>query len=247
MAKRRAVSNPLALAVLATLRQAPMHPYEMAATMRSQGKEHSIKLNYGSLYTVVDNLARHGFIEAVEARREGRRPERTVYQLTEAGQAELDGWMSELIAEPVKEYPQFEAALAELAVIPPDRVLPLLRERIAALEKHISRVRAELRGVPWLPRLFMLETEYHLAMQEAELTWVRELAAEFEDGSFPGVGAWQYMHDHGELPPEMSHLNERLAVPLQQILAERRDGGTPPAPEQAGKTEQAGKEEPTPD
>ena len=235
MARRRAVSNPLALAVLATLRQAPMHPYEMAATMRSQGKEHSIKLNYGSLYTVVDNLARHGFIEAVEARREGRRPERTVYQLTAAGQAELDDWMAELIAEPVKEYPQFEAALAELAVIPPDRVLPLLRERIAGLVKHIGEVRAELSGVPWLPRLFMIETEYHLAMQEAELAWVRGLAAEFEDGSFPGLGAWQYMHDHGELPPEMGELNERLAIPLQQILADRRGSGTLPAGEQAGR------------
>ncbi len=45
----------------------------------------SIKLNYGSLYTVVDNLAKHGLIEAVEARREGRRPERTVYRLTDTG------------------------------------------------------------------------------------------------------------------------------------------------------------------
>jgi DNA-binding PadR family transcriptional regulator len=242
-ARRRAVSNPLALAVLATLRQAPMHPYEMAATMRSQGKEHSIKLNYGSLYTVVDNLARHGFVEAVEARREGRRPERTVYQLTAAGQAELDDWMSELIAVPVKEYPQFEAALAELGVLPPAQVLPLLRERVAALEKHMSGLRAEVAGLPWLPRLFMLETEYHLAMQEAELAWVRALAAEFEDGSFPGLSAWQYMHDHGELPPELSELHVRLASPLQQIQAERaerRGGGTPPAA-------QAGQEAPSPD
>ena len=76
--QRRRVSNPLALAVLATLRTRPMHPYEMATTMRAQGKERSIKLNYGSLYTVVDNLAKHGLIEAMEASREGRRPERTV-------------------------------------------------------------------------------------------------------------------------------------------------------------------------
>ncbi len=69
MAGRRAVSNLLALAVLVTLTERPMHPYEMAATMRSQGKERSIKLNYGSLYTVVNNLARHGLIEAMGALR----------------------------------------------------------------------------------------------------------------------------------------------------------------------------------
>ncbi len=240
-ARRRAVSNPLALAVLATLYQGPMHPYEMAATMRSQGKEHSIKLNYGSLYTVVDNLAKHGFIEAVEARREGRRPERTVYRLTEAGRAELDDWMADLIAVPVKEYPQFEAALAELGVIAPDRVLPLLRERVAALEKQISGLRAEMSGLTWLPRLFQLETEYHLYMQEAELAWVRRLAAEFGDGSFPGLSAWQYMHDHGELPEDLSELHERLAPPLQRLQREQAGGATPPAGEQPGK------EEPSPD
>ncbi len=232
MTKRRAVSNPLALAVLATLRQRPMHPYEMAATMRHQGKEHSIKLNYGSLYTVVDNLAKHGFIEAVEARREGRRPERTVYRLTEAGRAELEDWMSELIAAPVKEYPQFEAALAELAVLPPDRVLALLREREAALGKHIHELRAEVAGLTWLPRLFQLETEYHLDMQEAELAWVRRLAAEFADGSFPGLGVWQHLHDHGELTADPGEIDELLAGLLQRAQGEQAGEGAPPAGEQ---------------
>jgi DNA-binding PadR family transcriptional regulator len=201
--KRRKVSNPLALAVLASLRQRPMHPYEMAATMRSQGKERSIKLNYGSLYTVVDNLAKHGYIEAMEASREGRRPERTVYRLTDAGRAELEEWMAELLGTPVKEYPQFEAALSELGVLSPGRVLELLRNRVPALEKALSDVRAELASFPWLPRLFVLEAEYHLAMQEAELTWVRGIVAEFEDGSFPGLDGWARWHETGELPPEI--------------------------------------------
>src|ERR1700745_809057 len=128
--RRRSISNPLALAVLASLHERPMHPYEMASTMRERGKEQSIKLNYGSLYTVVDNLAKHGLIEAVEARREGRRPERTVYQLTDTGRVKLEAWMSELLSTPVKESPQFEAALSLMPVLPPDAVLDLLRVRI---------------------------------------------------------------------------------------------------------------------
>src|ERR1700719_1471490 len=111
-ARRTSISTPLALAVLACLHERPMHPYEMASTMRERGKEQSIKLNYGSLYTVVDNLAKHGLIEGAAARREGRRPERTVYRLTDSGRVRLDAWMSELLAAPVKEYPQFEAALS---------------------------------------------------------------------------------------------------------------------------------------
>ena len=202
--KRRRVSNPLALAVLGTLRQAPMHPYEMAATMRSQGKEHSIKLNYGSLYTVVDNLAKHGLIEAKEASREGRRPERTVYRLTDAGQTELEDWLSELLGTPVKEYPQFEAALTLISILGPDRVLGLLRDRMSALEEAVAAERAELASTPWLPRLFVLESEYGLAMREAELAWVRGIVHELEDGSFPGMDGWARWHETGEFPPELA-------------------------------------------
>ena len=211
MARRRAVSNLLALAVLVTLTERPMHPYEMAATMRSQGKERSIKLNYGSLYTVVNNLARHGLIEATGAGREGRRPERTVYQITEAGRKELEDWMAELVAVPVKEYPQFEAALAELPVLPPGKALELLRDRAAALEQAIAEVRAELAGLTWLPRLFMLEAEYHLAMREAELAWVRGLVAEFENRTFPGLDGWQHVHDTHQWPAEFGPAPEEWA------------------------------------
>jgi DNA-binding PadR family transcriptional regulator len=216
--KRRKVSNPLALAVLAALRQGPMHPYEMATTMRSQGKERSIKLNFGSLYTVVDNLAKHGFIEAVEASREGRRPERTTYRLTDAGRAELEDWLAELLGTPVKEYPRFEAALSEMAVLMPERVLELLRHRAAALEQTIAEARAEVAQFPWLPRLFLIETEYHLAMQEAELAWVRGIVAELEEGSFPEMAGWAHWVKTGELSGD---LDPRLA----QAIADNASGG----------------------
>jgi len=202
--QRRAVANPLALAVLASLVERPMHPYEMAATMREYGKERSIRLNYGSLYTVVANLARRGLIEAVEARREGRRPERTVYRITDAGRDELQDWLSDLLAHPVKEYPQFEAALSELPVVAPDRVLALLRERVTALQKMLETERAELATLSHLPRLFLLEAEYHLTVLEAELAWTRRLAGELADGSFPWLDGWRAWHQTGEMPAEMA-------------------------------------------
>ena len=198
--KRRRVSNPLALAVLSTLRERPRHPYEMAATMRAQGKERSIKLNYGSLYTVVDNLAKHGLIEAMEASREGRRPERTVYRLTDEGRTELEDWLTELLGTPVKEYPQFEAALAEMAVLPPAQVRDVLERRVEALEKALDQERAEVAQLTWLPRLFLLENEYHLALQEAELLWVRGLVRELQEGSFPLMKEWDHWTRTGEFP-----------------------------------------------
>ena len=67
-----------------------MHPYEMAATMRERGKEQNMKIKWGSLYTVVQNLEKHGFIAATETSRQGRRPERTVYAITDAGRGRAD-------------------------------------------------------------------------------------------------------------------------------------------------------------
>lgn len=136
---RRKLRNPLALAVLATLWQKPMHPYEIAQTLRRQGKDASTKINYGSLYTVVQSLEKHGFVEVTDVERQGNRPERTVYGITAAGRQETTEWMSDLLAFPAKEYPIFETALSLLGVLHPDEVVPLLEERLDALEVQIMR------------------------------------------------------------------------------------------------------------
>ncbi len=202
-ARQRAVPNPLALAVLACLRERPMHPYEMAATMRSRGKEHSIKLNYGSLYTVVNNLAARGFIETAGTQREGARPERTVYRLTGAGRAELEDRMSELVATPVKEYPRFEAALSLLPVLGPGEAIARLRDRISALEATLTAERAALQAAAALPRLFVIEEEYRLAMLEAELAWVRGLVADLEAGALGDLEMWRRLHEADVIPPDV--------------------------------------------
>ena len=216
MAKRRKVSNLLALSLLTLLMQQPMYPYEMAATLRERGKDQSIKINWGSLYTVVQNLEKYGFIEAVEVAREGRQPERTTYQITEAGRAELRDWLRELIGVPEREYSRFEAGLGEAAVLPPDEVIGLLRDRLAVLEVSNAGHQADLAALgAQLPRLFLIESEYYLALRRAEEEWVRGLLKELTDGSFPGIDGWRQFHETGQLP-------EELLVPADQ----EREGGT---------------------
>ena len=82
-----------------------MHPYELGRTLRENGDERSIKFNHGSLYMVVGQLARAGFITEQETSRGGQRPERTVYALTDAGRAELRDWLPSWSAQPQHEYP----------------------------------------------------------------------------------------------------------------------------------------------
>src|ERR687886_2911805 len=139
---RRRVSNPLALAVLSCLNERPMHPYEISTTLRSRGKEQSIKLNYGSLYAVVEALQKHGLITPRETPRAGRRPERTVYEITEAGVTEFEDWLAELLSTPVRDFTSLEAGLSLMAGLPPDEVARLLDERALKLRTELRAMDA---------------------------------------------------------------------------------------------------------
>lgn len=208
MAKRRKVGNIMALALLALLMPGqPMHPYQMASVLRRTGKENDMKIKWGSLYTVIQNLEKHRYIEAVSSHREGRRPERTLYGITDAGRAELRDWLRELVAEPEPEFPRFEAALSVLGVLPPDEVLELLQARQEALAGQIDRDRAGL-AAEQVPRIFLIEAEYALAMKEAEAAWVQGIRRELETGALDGAAEWRQYHESGTAPPEWVRMLE---------------------------------------
>jgi DNA-binding PadR family transcriptional regulator len=206
---RRKVSNLLGLSLLSLLWQQPMYPYEMASTLRERGKDNAIKINWGSFYTVVQNLEKYGFIEAIEVAREGRQPERTTYQITDAGRTELMDWLRELLSVPEREHTRFEAALGEAGAVPPDELIDLLQRRLAALEEANDRLEAELADlVAQLPRLFLIESEYYLAQRRAEEQWVRGLLTEMTGGTFPGLDAWRRFHQTGEVPDDVTAVIE---------------------------------------
>jgi len=188
----RRFSNPLALAVLVLLYERPMHPYEMATTLRERGKEQSIKLNYGSLYTVIEQLLREQWIGVKEILKEGRRPEKTIYELKPAGETELIDWMRELVSSPVKEYPQFEAALSLLPALPPDEVVALLEIRLGLIEKRFAKYDDEARicREMKLPRLFSLETEYARGLLEAEYKFSKGLLEDIKHNAAGLTSGW---------------------------------------------------------
>jgi DNA-binding PadR family transcriptional regulator len=198
-----------------------MHPYEISTTLRSRGKEQSIKLNYGSLYAVVESLQKHGLIAAQETTREGKRPERTVYAITDAGVEEFEDWLAELLSTPVRDFTSLEAGLSLMPGLPPDEVARLLAERA-------ERLRIELRSLDamfaettelGLPELFLVESRYRRHMLAAELEFVSTLAQDIRTSSFDGTKAWRRMH---ELRAEGVPLEEIFADPVAHLGEEAR-------------------------
>jgi DNA-binding PadR family transcriptional regulator len=210
MAKRRKVGNLLALYLLSLLAQQPMYPYEMAQLLRDRGKDKNFPINWGSLYTVVANLAKYGFIEEAGTVREGRQPERTTYQITSRGLAELRDWLTELLSVPEDERSGFVAALSEAGILPPDEVIGLLTARLTTLDQANAAAQDDLKvWVERLPRVLLIEAEYQLAMRVAQSQWLRGLLTELVDGTISGIDAWRRMHETGETPPEFDELDEQ--------------------------------------
>jgi DNA-binding PadR family transcriptional regulator len=207
--KRRKVGNLLGLAVLSVVLDRPRHPYEMAAVLKERGKDADLPIKWGSLYTVVANLQKHGFIEAVESVKDGGRPERTVYRITPAGREEFEDWVRELVGTVDPEPPRFKAGLSMIGVLGPEQAIGRLRERLAQLDERAGNQRAALdRLRPLMPRMFLVEVEYDIAMAEAEARWVRGFLGELTSGSLPGIEAWRRWHETGELPADMGELVE---------------------------------------
>jgi DNA-binding PadR family transcriptional regulator len=170
-------SNLLALAVLSLLNEKPMHPYEIGVIMKQRGISDAIKLNTGSLYAVIDHLLKNRLIQPVETVKEGKHPERTIYRPTTLGRDEFFDWLRSLLRIPAKEYPQFAAGLSFLGHLSPKEACYLLREREIALSGRIEQTRSSMDSTlqMGIDRLFVIETEYDLALLEAELKWLNRL------------------------------------------------------------------------
>jgi DNA-binding PadR family transcriptional regulator len=193
VAKRRKVANPLGLAVLAELLMGPLHPYEIGRRLKEHGKDRNIRYNRGSLYMVVEQLTRAGFIAEQETVRDTQRPERTLYALSDDGRHELYDWLRELVAQPWHEYPQFGVALSLLSVLSPTEAVELLGERLAALAEEADEIRATVRaaadgGVAWV---FLVEEEYRLALLDAESRFVTKLIESLGQPDY--IRAWQQL------------------------------------------------------
>lgn len=171
------------VAVLAMLRESPMHPYEMQRIMHQRHTDELLALKRGSLYHAINQLQRDGLIEPGETSREGRRPERTVYRITPDGEDELIVWMRELLSAPAREPNQFSAALAFIMHTDPADTLEQLERRAITIDASIAAMHAIERAIgAWISRASVLEVEYQRALAEAELHWLRSIIDDLRTG-----------------------------------------------------------------
>jgi DNA-binding PadR family transcriptional regulator len=182
--------SPLALAVLSLLHAGPLHPYAMQGLIKEWGKDRVINVGQrANLYKTIRRLQDAGLVTVRQTERDQNYPERTVYELTEAGRQAAPDWITEMVATPRNEYPQFPAALSFLMLLGPERAQQALQRRAAGLEARLAEVESDLAqyaGV--LPRVTLMDDEYERAVTGAELTWLRGIIEDLRTGEL----TWSY-------------------------------------------------------
>ena len=171
----------LGISVLSLLKARPMHGYEMLQTLVERHADRIVKVRPGSLYHVVDRLTDEKLIRRAATDREGKRPERVIYEITDAGAEALAERVRELIARPVHEFPQFVVALAEIETLGKDAAADAVDERVGALEARAAEIMA-LRGAGVVPAAYLVALDYLLATMQNELSWLRGFAESLRSG-----------------------------------------------------------------
>jgi DNA-binding PadR family transcriptional regulator len=177
--------SPLALTVLALLHYKPLHPYGVQRLIKQWGKD--LVVNAGqraSLYRTIDRLNAAGLVAVRETERDQAYPERTVYEITDAGRATAREWLQEMLAVPKQEFPQFPAALSHLLMLNRSEIQDALEQRANTLGETLAGLAANLTGEAErdLPRITMLEMEYLHTVTAAEVRWLRSVIDDLQSG-----------------------------------------------------------------
>jgi DNA-binding PadR family transcriptional regulator len=190
--------SALALTVLSLLHYKPLHPYGIQRLIKDWGKDLVVNVEQRtSLYRTIDRLTEAGLIAVLETERDQAYPERTVYEVTDAGRAAAREWLIDMLTVPKKEFPQFPAALSHLLLLSPEEIPDLLERRLTEVTTELAGLDAAL-GAPAdgpLHRVSALELEYLRAVTAAEAAWLRGVAADFRSGAL----TWS-PSDFAELP-----------------------------------------------
>ena len=122
------------MAILGLLEDGPLHPYGMQQLIKRWRKDEVINVGQrATLYKVINRLPTPGLIKPSGTTREHSYPERTSYELTDAGRAMRQQWMAEVLSTPRNEFPEFPAGLSFIPLSDAESTRELLTDQTRKL------------------------------------------------------------------------------------------------------------------
>ena len=169
--------SPIRLFVLVSFdRLGPMHGHRLRLEAEREHVHEWTDVSVGAVYGVMKRLETEGLLRDTGTEREGNRPTRRIYEITEAGRAALADLQSEGLSEIWFRYDPFDVALAR----PDPETLGALPGVIAdrldrATERLAERRKVEAASRPYVglaEEWALKHTQYRL---EAEVAYLMDL------------------------------------------------------------------------
>jgi DNA-binding PadR family transcriptional regulator len=176
------IVGPTRLLVLGVVRESgPVHGYDVRRTLLARGATSWANIAPGSIYNALKTLVREGFLESVGTDRQGARPERTSFRLTQAGEEEYARLLRQNLREARLPNHPLLAGLAFLPDLPPAELAETLRARAANLRTSAEDSRtmaADIRAdeTGGIPPHVAESYELLATLQDGEATWALSLA-----------------------------------------------------------------------
>jgi|SRR5690554_2325437 len=165
------------LVILGILSQQPLHGYEIKHIIEDHMGDWT-DIKFGSIYFALSKLAEAGDIEVVEENHSGKRPAKTIYQITSKGQTEFLRLLKKMWTEDKQTIYPFDIAIFFMNKLTKDEVEKYLKSRIEALEEKLIFLKEhkdEHQKSPYIPQQVFAIINHSYLHLEAELKWVEQL------------------------------------------------------------------------
>ena len=168
------------LIVLGILKKSPMSAYEIQKLVEYRNISKWVKISTPSIYKKTLQLEEKGLIQG-EIIREGKMPEKAVYTLTEAGEAEFERLMREISSSPIHLFLDFNAVIVNLDSLPLEKqrvCLTDIERNIQTLKAYLNENLQSKENMPGIPETGMAVLRQQLVLAEAIETWLESLKME---------------------------------------------------------------------
>lgn len=165
------------LIVLGMLKKEPLSAYEIQKLVEYRNISKWVKISTPSIYKKAIQLEKKGLIRGKTVK-EGKMPEKAVYSLTEAGEAEFEQLMFDIASKPINIFLDFNAVIVNLDALPAEKQ----RACVAAIQENVDTLKASLaenlnekEHDPRIPATGMAVLRQQYVLADAIQAWIHSL------------------------------------------------------------------------
>jgi len=177
------------IAILGLLcRHGPQHGYELRKRIVDQHINDISNVQLGSIYAALKKLSTEGLAEQRGRSREGKRPTRTTFAITDLGKKELHSLIANAFTDPQQPERPIDLAVHFSGLLDLEEVIVLLEERLHALDGFGSAIDRAQRSTahedPAVLEIVRDLSDHFRRVNRAELAWTNRVLENARSGAY---------------------------------------------------------------